>query len=75
MADTKDYILKTRTHEGFDKDGKRKTFVEGDAVPLTDAQYQSFKDKFRPIEAKQEQKPAEAPKPAANPNPSTTKTS
>lgn len=49
---TKAYVLTGRSHDGFDSEGNRKTFVEGDTVQLTEAQFESFKDKFEDQDGK-----------------------
>jgi hypothetical protein len=42
----KDYVLHHGKHVGADRDGNRVLYDPGDIVPLTEAQYASFKDKF-----------------------------
>lgn len=59
MADkkpkTKLYRLTGRQHAGFDDDGNVKNFNTGDKVPLTESQYEAFKDKFEPLNAKDDE--------------------
>lgn len=44
---TTEYVLrKGQEFHGFDSDGRRKTFVAGDIVPLTENQAKAFADKF-----------------------------
>lgn len=42
----KEYIFIGRSFDGFDKDGKRKSFGNGEKVTLSDEQYEAFKDQF-----------------------------
>jgi hypothetical protein len=46
-AKTKKYELTGVKHQGFNEEGERVEFSTGDMVPLTDAQYENFKDKFK----------------------------
>lgn len=56
MAGTKLYRMLHGKHSGRDESGKVVDYTVGDDVPLTDTQYEAFKDKF---EAPKEKKPAE----------------
>ncbi len=42
------FKLLSGTHDGH-KDGERHRYVKGDHVPLSDAQYKAFKDKFEEV--------------------------
>ena len=44
----KDYVLKAGQTHDYIINGERKTIVGGDIAQLTDAQYESFEDKFVP---------------------------
>lgn len=67
MANTKKYKLIGRSHSGFEDDGKtRKEYKTDDMVPLTEDQFESFKDKF---ENKQVESVESPTKPESNVNP------
>lgn len=49
---TKNYKLIARQHSGpADENGIRKEYATGDMVPLTESQYEVFKDKFEPLKS------------------------
>lgn len=69
---TKKYKLIGRDHDGFDENGERKRFETGDMVPLTDTQYEAFKDKFEDPKSKNDEDKVESPtKPESNTDPDT----
>lgn len=45
------YKLTKGKHQSIDAEGNRVNNVVGDIVELTDAQFESFKDKFEPFKA------------------------
>ena len=46
MSDVLECVLKAPNFAGFDAEGNRKTYVKGDTVLLTKAQFESFSDMF-----------------------------
>jgi hypothetical protein len=48
---TKEYVLLSGKHWGFDENGEEVGYKKGDLVPLTENQYNAFKDKFEDPEA------------------------
>ena len=54
MADTKQYLLVGKDHDGFDEKGNRVRYEKNDLVPLTKEQFENFRDKF--VEANEKPK-------------------
>jgi len=50
-AEKKEYVLLTGKHFGWDEDGTELAYKIGELVPLTDEQFENFKDKFEDQEA------------------------